>query len=614
MSRLLHPRVAAIVLRTFGWRGLRRRAWHEVRIRLGLFRHAPRHEVSGEVPGAHGYSPSAAMAALPAPVRTRILTRARRVLAGEFEAYGHDWRPLPESPDAWRTHPGSGFAFPDGPWWQVPHLPAQADIKDVWEPARFAWVYDLVRAHAITGEPAFAEAFYARLRGWWTANPPFQGPHWACGQETAIRALAILHGLDALPPPEAAARGVALKVLAASGERIADAIGYALSQRNNHGVSEAAGLVHLGLRFGDAHPEAAAWLRRGRRRLAEQLLDQCAEDGWYAQHSFTYQRVALEQALHAQRALQANGLSLPQPVLARLDAGLVLLAELCGSGGGRVPNHGANDGGRAVPLSSGAYRDFRPLLTLGAVVRGHALPADLAPDPEVLAWLGADAPARTPARADTVRTGPSGWALARVGGTRVFLRAGQYRHRPSHLDPLHLDVRLNEREAITDAGTCAYNAPPPWNNGLSTALVHNGPVLDGREPAERGPRFLWWSWPRARIVEAAGDGDAVRLVAERPGAARREVRVTAHGVTVIDRILDTSASSAQVNWLLHPDALGACRVRATGATTIEPAPDAVDAWFSPTYGARVATQTVRIERPVVEGTTIETVIEPVAGA
>ena len=45
-------------------------------------------------------------------------------------------------------------------------------------------------------------------------------------------------------------------VLAATGERVNDAIGHALSQRNNHGISEAVGLLALGARFRGTHPAA----------------------------------------------------------------------------------------------------------------------------------------------------------------------------------------------------------------------------------------------------------------------------------------------------------------------------------------------------------------------
>jgi len=468
-----------------------------------------------------------------------------------------------------------------------------------------------VRAYAISGDDIFAAAFHDRLRVWLDANPPFRGVQWACGQETAIRALAVLHAEDSLPALHGDEHAAALRIfalLASSGERIADAIGYGLSQRNNHGISEAAGLVHIGLRLGAAHPEASRWVRIGIRLLDEQIGDQFGADGWYAQHSFTYMRVALEQALHAQRTLEVHGLSLCAASLTAIDRAITLLLSIVNDDSGVAPNHGANDGGRAAPLSTAPYRDFRPLLTLAALVRKRALPRSLDPDAEVVTWLGVQPPPAGPARADGVESGSSGWAVARVAGNAVFVRAGRYTHRPSHLDQLHIDVRLNGHEVVTDPGTFAYNASPPWKNGLATARVHNGPVLDGREPAERGPGFLWRSWPEARLLGCEYKNGTARLVAEVPGRVRRQIDVSSSAVVIVDCVLDSSVQTMQVLWLLHPETRGHV-VHAFGAETVVAREGDVTAWFSPTYGMRVASTAIRLRRQVrTDGPTAQTII------
>src|SRR5690606_31019331 len=99
---------------------------------------------------------------------------------------------------------------------------------------------------------------------------PFSGVHWSCGQETTIRAIALLYAeanLASAPSSDHAALARIASVLAASGERIADAVGQAISQRNNHAISEAVGMLVLGTRFRGSHPDAARWAREGRRLL-----------------------------------------------------------------------------------------------------------------------------------------------------------------------------------------------------------------------------------------------------------------------------------------------------------------------------------------------------------
>jgi hypothetical protein len=599
-----------VLARTYGRRGLTRRALHEIRRNRGWFQGTPRPDPTRVVPEGSIFRPRGGWDRVPEERKTLAIERGRKVVTGWYEAYGHEWRRLPADAKGWRTHPGTGYEFSMGPWWTIPLLPPNADIKDVWEPGRFGWVYDLVRAYALSHDETFARAFDERLAAFIDANPPFRGVQWACGQETAIRAIAVLHAQDGLPRPSGGSETAARRIttlLAWSGERIADAIGYGLSQRNNHGISEASGLIQIALRLGDAHPSAGEWLSKGQRFLSEQIRDQFAPDGWYAQHSFTYMRVALEQALHAQRALEAHGLSLPADALRRLDSAVALLVSVVDGRSGVVPNHGANDGARVVPLSTADFRDFRPLLTLASLVRNRPLPTDIPPDSEVLNWLGRESPPPAPARRDGVEVGSSGWAVARVEGASLFIRAGRYSHRPSHIDPLHIDVRFEGMEVITDAGTFAYNAPAPWKNALAAAYLHNGPLLDGIEPAQRGPRFLWYSWPNAGIVDTTYERVTATVIAEAPGRVRRSITVNGSAITVVDHVLAPSASMVGVTWLLHPSVNPNC-VEVPDAETVRAKEGDVTAWFSPTYGLRVASIAIRANRPAAPGTELRTVI------
>ncbi|HEX8390997.1 MAG TPA: heparinase II/III family protein [Longimicrobium sp.] len=600
------PRAAHTLARTFGARGAGLRALHEGRRATGRFRRAPR------------YTPSILAAPEPHPFRVdagllrtatdadAAVRRAGRVADGFHHAYRWTWLPLPAGPAAWTTHPGTGHAHgAEAPWWTVPHLSAAAgDIKDLWEPGRFGWAYDLVRGHLLTGDARYADAFRARLDAFRAGNPAFRGPQWGCGQEAAIRAFALLYAEANLPPVPGLA-----ETLAASGERIADAIGYAVSQRNNHAISEAAGLVALGARFRGAHPEAERWLRTGRRLLARLVTEQFAEDGWYVQHSFTYLRVALDQCVLAERALRAAGLALPRPAVDRIAAAARLLLAVVHPDTGTVPNHGANDGAFVHPVTLAEYRDFRPVLTAVCATWGLPLPSNVRACAETLAWLGMAAPPAAPPLGDGVWSGASGWAAARVGLTQVFLRAGRYGARPSHMDPLHLDVRFGAREVVVDAGTFAYNAPPPWKNPLVTARVHNGPVLDGREPGVRGPRFLWYLWPEADLLRAARQADgSVALEAEVPGRVRRTVHVADGRVEVTDRIEPGVAREAEVRWLLHPGA-DPRGVRVDGPSEVtEAAEGSPVGWYSPAYGVRLPSRAVHARRDAANGARFQTTI------
>ena len=610
----LWPRAAATLARTYGARGIVLRAEHELRRAANSFRSAPRHEVTlSPQRGLHPFGVDAA--ALHAATDSAVaIERAERVLAGEFLAFGSQWRLLPVDPRRWHSL-GEGPAFPsDVPWWKVSHsIATGVDIKDVWEPARFAWVYDLVRAYLLTRDDRYAAGFNRIFGEWLESSPPFRGVHWSCGQETTIRAVALLYAeanFAGAPSSSREAMGRVAAVLAASGERVADAIGQAVSQRNNHAISEAAGLLTLGTRFRGSHPEAARWAREGRRLLERLILEQFAEDGWYIQHSFTYLRLALDQCIIAQRVLRSSHASLSPAAIRRLRAAIDLLFAVMDPETGTVPNHGPNDGALVHPIALAAYRDFRPVITAACSSFGHPLPRDIAPSAEPLVWLGLPAPERGEPLHDGVRRGSSGWAAARVGGgaASVFIRAGSYASRPTNLDPLHLDVRFGSREVVVDPGTFSYNSPPPWSNALAAGAVHNGPIVDDEEPGIRGPRFLWYVWPSARVVSAAMEGAEAVIVAEIPDRVRRTVRAMADRVTVHDELLAPGTHRVRIRWLLHPDADPASVRVEGGSRVIEAREGEPPGWFSPTYGERVPSRYVEVERDASPGTRIVTEI------
>ena len=590
------PLAAATLIRTFGLRGGLLRGIHEARRHSGAFRRRPRYEVPALPPQRHPFrvDPHRLAAAIEPSVGTH---RGERVVAGEYQAYRSTWRRLPVDSAAWLNDPLDGRVVDPQPWWRVPHLGADGDIKDVWEPARFAWAYDLVRAYLLSGDQRFARVFHEQLSRWAESSPPFQGPHWSCGQETAVRAIALLYAEANLPKPaEPGDERLLPRILAASGERIADALGYAISQRNNHGISEAVGLIVLGARFRDVHPEAAQWFRRGKRWLERLVREQFANDGWYIQHSFTYMRLALDQCVVAQRVLMAVGDALSETATRRLRSAVELLGAVIDAANGRVPNHGANDGAFVHPITSAEYRDFRPSLTAACATFDFPLPHGIEPDAEVLAWLGATAPAVSKARPEGVRTGKSGWVAARVGPWFVFLRAGRYHSRPTHLDPLHMDVRFGSEEVVVDPGSYAYNGAPPWRNGLVSALVHNGPVVDEAEPGVRGPRFLWLTWPDAEVLGCTWDGSKAVVVAEIPGRVRRSLQLTAEEILVTDEVRGAEHREISVRWLLHPHADPGC-IQVRGGAEVRAAREgATPGWFSPVYGERIASKYVEARR------------------
>ena len=238
---------------------------------------------------------------------------ADRILAGEWPFFSRQWLRVGFPPD-WHFNAFDGTRVNHRVHWSRIDLGDIHDVKFVWEPSRFSVAYLLARAYGIRRDERYAEAFWRLIEDWADKNPPNQGVNWVSGQEVALRVMAWcfgLHGFLSSPcsTPERIFRLV--RMIEKHGERIAGFIEYALSQRNNHGISEATGLFTIGILFPQFR-RAPEWLERGRELIIRQIQEQIYEDGSYIQHSFNYERLMLDDLVWAFRLAELNDIPFPE--------------------------------------------------------------------------------------------------------------------------------------------------------------------------------------------------------------------------------------------------------------------------------------------------------------
>ncbi len=239
-----------------------------------------------------------------------------------------------------------------------------ADIKFIWEPARFGWAYTLGRAYFLSGKEDYALSFWRYTETFLQANPAYQGPNWTSGQEVALRLMAFIYASQAFyssPHSTPPRMQLISEAIAAHARRIPLTLVYARSQNNNHLLSEAAGLYSAGLALPD-HPQAPGWRSQGWRWLNRALQSQIAADGTYVQQSANYHRLMLQLALWAAALKELpGGLPFPPATLQRLVAAGRWLSARVDPETGQVPNLGANDGAYIMPLNPAPFSDFRPV-------------------------------------------------------------------------------------------------------------------------------------------------------------------------------------------------------------------------------------------------------------
>lgn len=473
--------------------------------------------------------------------------------------------PPPESASrTWHTSVFDATVWPLEHWTRISDF-GGTDVKGVWEPARFALAYQSVRAYR-AGDNEAPERFWRAVEGFLAQNPPLLGVHYKCGQETALRLLAWTFALEHFKehPTTTPRRLHALReAFRVGAERIRRHYYYAQSQRNNHSLSEGAGLFTAGYTFPDL-PQASRWRVLGRRYLEEEAEALILPDGTFAQYSVNYQRVALELLLWSIRVSERHGAALSQSLRDKTKSLGEWLFQLQDPVSGRLPRIGQWDGAKVLPLSDCPATDFRPSVqACFALLSGQrAFPPG--PWDEALAWLeiplSEEAQGVTPGRSDF--TGRSGGFFVLRGEQSFAVMRGihEFRFRPAQSDLLHADIWWKGTNVAQDPGTFSYNGQPPFvGNPLAEAKYHNTVTLSGQGPMRKLSRFLWGSWPRGETLgpsrskrgqlgvwEGTHDGYAHLEARHR----RAVIQVADEHWLVLDRVSSQAPIKSRLHWLL----------------------------------------------------------------
>jgi hypothetical protein len=467
---------------------------------------------------------------------------------GRFRIFNHDLVDAGVHP-RWQTSVLDGATVDAAVHWTKLSDAGTTDIKGVWELSRFAWVYPLVRAWVLDGEARHVERFWVLLEDWMQANPPNRGPQWMCGQEASFRLIAVAYALQAFrghPATTDARVLLTARLATATAERIQAHLSYALSQRNNHGISESLGLFAAGALWPHL-AKAAGWRDQGLETLFPQVDALVDADGGFSQHSTNYHRLFLQLMTWAEVVLVAEGERLPPHTRHQVSQATEFLSNLL-EPDGTVPRYGADDSANLFPISGVPPDDFRP-----AVGAAQALFLGSRPEPgpwdEASLLLVGPMPVttRTIAGNLTVDYPAAGVALLRNHrGAAFFRQPTRWSHRPSQADQLHVSLYWDAAWVTEDVGTYGYRGTGADDFG--SAIHHNVLTVDGRGPMRKAGRFLWLPWvPCVSAVESHG----FRASLIDLGGARwtRRVLRFPQGFVIIDQVRTRNpASRCELRW------------------------------------------------------------------
>ncbi|MDB4483519.1 heparinase II/III family protein [bacterium] len=432
---------------------------------------------------------------------SQVTSTCEAAVRGDYPFFSN-WTGSLGWPPEFNCDPVSQASWPRANHWTQANcsISPSPDIKLGWEASRLSLVFYLVRQYNYSQDDKWAEYVWQLIDSWIEQNPVNQTIAWSCGQEVSLRLMAILWGLfhtlgSAAITPE---RLSAVHLLIwQSGKRIYATTEYAISQKNNHSLSEATILWTIGLLFPE-FKEAKNWRLKGKAILSREVDRQVYADGSYVQHSFNYHRVMLDDLMWAIRIGELNNSRLPDLIYQKFTVATQWLRQLVDEQTGGVPNYGANDGANILPLSCTDYCDFRPTIRAAEAIAGISSPPTLEGKlNEKSLWLNNSQPVERELKKPTTWSAPIGGYYAfRTRNSQLMVRCANLRDRPSHADMLHIDLWHQGKNILRDSGSYFYqHNDPQLKSYFPSVAAHNTVRVEDYEQMTKGPSFLWMDWP-----------------------------------------------------------------------------------------------------------------------
>lgn len=447
----------------------------------------------------------------------------------------------------------------DKHWSDISDLNSEfGDIKWIWELSRFSFAYLLVRAFSQTNESKYVIAFWELFEDFISQNPPELGANFKCGQEMSLRIMAWTFALNAFKDHEQTTNNrvqLMLKAIHHHADHVEKHFDFALkSVKNNHSLSEAAGMYTVGIVF-PFFKNASKWREKGKKFIQSEANWQIYDDGSYIQHSMNYQRLAIQDLTWVVRLGQINNDDFSREFINKFKSTVMFLFQHQESKNGRVPNYGMNDGAYIHPLTSCHYLDYRPVLQAAwSVLEGKRI-YDLPEIDEITIWFTG----RNDFNLDSLNRKSmafekGGYYTLRQDNQFAAIRCATYKHRPLQADMLHIDFWDGEYNILADAGTYSYNTNQDdllYFNGTSS---HNTIMINNKDQMKKASRFIWLNWTKSKNISFKKSVNWTVFEGEHYGYApithRRGVFQSKDFLIIVDDIIGTiNNESVRQSWL-----------------------------------------------------------------
>lgn len=418
-----------------------------------------------------------------------------------------------DEPPKWLNNPitNKEAALKLEPWWKISDFDdSVGDIKLIWEQSRMNWAIVFAQ-RARNGDEGSLKRLNFWLSDWIKNNPPYLGHNWKCGQEASIRVMHLCVAALILGQEKDSLLGLQ-ELIRLHLRRIAPTIQYAIAQNNNHGISEAAALF-IGGSWLDVSgaQDGKKYEKLGRQWLDNRASKLIEEDGSFSQYSLNYHRMVLDTfsitEIWRKRLSKDSFSSMFYDRAIRASSWLYQM--ICPKSG-HGPNLGANDGSHLLQLTECCYRDFRPSVQLASNLFEERLAyEDNGLWDNHLTWMGIENKKINPSKYQNCDYDSGGYKVLRSNAAHVIFRYPKFRFRPSQADAMHIDLWVNGKNLLTDAGSYSYNTNPDIFDYFNGTASHNTVQFDGRDQMPKLGRFLFGSWLKTEQVSPVRISDSL---------------------------------------------------------------------------------------------------------
>ena len=551
------------------------------------------------------------------------------------------------APIDWALDPIRQLRFKEGfshlTWELYRDRPGNADVKFPWELARCQHFLQLAQAWICTKNPKYAQEILSQISDFNEANSAGIGVNWTCTMDVGLRAASWAIALDLINDCRDLDRDALYAAYAAlydHGEFIRANLENISETTSNHYLSNVVGLFYVGAMFRDL-AAGRSWLRFASKCVEHEIAVQVLPDGADFESSIPYHRLVIELFLAGYRLSQHIGRPFG-PKFHNAFVGMIEYMTGVLTPRGEMPCLGDADDGRfmiATDYCSWRRPDPRHLLAPCAILCERDDWKEISPRGSAweAVWWGLDVTSFVPgdqAPGDNCQLYPyAGVAVSRrrddgqyllvensIVGTHGF---GNHKHN----DQLSFEYHDRGTPLIVDPGSYVYTSDFDARNLFRSTAYHNTLQVDGREQNEFKPEWLFRLFEKANpehLKFEVSDGLAVYegrysgLSDDAEGAShwRRFTHdMNRAELAIVDR-LSGNEHALTWNFHLHPaveatlDARSVtlksgCHAWRLSWSHADLTPQLRDTWYSPSYGVREPTKSLRLSRTKLPSAGIE---------